>query len=210
MPTRFTRIDDLTRPDHTFIREEDECYHLGDYKARQGFGAGATNDLIQNLKKPMDRQGRPEWQYKNWAIDRAAEMLRESFGASGFGAGTVVPTPPSKMRTNPLYDPRLSQILERAAAPFNGDVRELVYQVADIGAAHDGERVSIDELIENYGIHANLLAPFRNNTVFVFDDVLTTGRHFRAMKAKILDRFPGTRVRGIFLARRVIPKEGGE
>src|SRR4051812_4186851 len=116
MPIRFTKVDDLTRGDHSFIRPEDDCYHLGEYMARQGY-SGATNDLIQNLKKPMDRRGRPEWRYKEWAINRCSEMLQASFGASGFGAGTVIPVPPSKARTDPAFDPRLSQILEKASAP---------------------------------------------------------------------------------------------
>lgn len=206
MSTRFTKIDDLTRGDHTFIRPEDECFHLGEYMARQGFSAGTTNDLIQNLKKPMDRRGKPEWRYKEWAIGRCADMLVESFGASGFGAGTVVPVPPSKIVGDPAHDPRLEQILAKASASFDADVRPLIIQAQNMEPSHDGERASIKELTDNYRFNEALLTPFRKGTVFVFDDVLTTGRHFRAMKETILSRVPETRVIGIFMARRKIPK----
>jgi hypothetical protein len=77
LPTRLSKIDELTRPDHTFLDVADDCYYLGEYTARAGYAFTATNDLIQNLKKPMDRRGRPEWRYKIWAIDRSGEMLRE-------------------------------------------------------------------------------------------------------------------------------------
>ena len=205
MSTRFTKVDDLTRGDHYYIRPEDECYHLGEYMSRQGY-AGATNDLIQNLKKPMERRGRPEWKWKAWAIDKCSQMLQDSFGASGFGAGTVIPVPPSKVKADPAYDDRLSQVLQKASAPFNADVRELIFQAENLGAFHDGERVSIQELLDNYRIDQALLAPLRNGTAFVFDDVLTNGTHYRAMKGKILETYPQARVIGIFMARRKIPQ----
>ena len=75
-----------------------------------------------------------------------------------------------------------------------------------MGAAHDGQRASIQELMDNYRFDETLTTPLRHGTAFVFDDVLTTGRHFRAMKGKILGRFPQARVIGIFVARRKIPE----
>jgi hypothetical protein len=77
LPTRLSKIDELTRPDHTFLEAGDDCYYLGEYTARAGYTFSATNDVIQNLKKPMDRKGGPEWKWKSWAIDQAAKMLRE-------------------------------------------------------------------------------------------------------------------------------------
>jgi hypothetical protein len=67
LPSRLTKIDELTRPDHTYLSPEDECYYLGEYTARKGYAFSPINDLVQNLKKPMDRRGKPEWRYKEWA-----------------------------------------------------------------------------------------------------------------------------------------------
>ena len=50
---RLSRIDDLTRSDHTFIEADDECLYLGEYNARKGYQFSETNNLIFNLKKPV-------------------------------------------------------------------------------------------------------------------------------------------------------------
>ena len=68
MPTRLSKIHELTRPDHTFLEPEDECYYIGEYTSRKGFAFSGTNDLINNLRKPVERRGRPEWKWKEWAI----------------------------------------------------------------------------------------------------------------------------------------------
>ena len=57
-PNRLTKIDDLTRPDHSYLTEGDACYFIGEYTARLGFTYSATNNLILNFKKPMDRRDR--------------------------------------------------------------------------------------------------------------------------------------------------------
>ena len=36
-PDRFTEIDELTRPDHSWLTDDDRCYFLGEYTARQGY-----------------------------------------------------------------------------------------------------------------------------------------------------------------------------
>jgi len=96
----------------------DDCYYLGEYTARAGYAFSATNDLIQNLKKPMDRKGRPEWRYKTWAINRSAEMLREVLPEKWLASVTFAPVPPSKARDHADYDDRLLRILERVGDCF--------------------------------------------------------------------------------------------
>ena len=36
-PQRLTKIDDLTRPDHSYLAAVDDCYVLGEYTARKGY-----------------------------------------------------------------------------------------------------------------------------------------------------------------------------
>ena len=72
MPIRLSKIDDLTRPDHTFIEAADECLYLGEYTAKKGYQFSDTNQLIFNLKKPMDRRGQPGWSYKRSAVEKRA------------------------------------------------------------------------------------------------------------------------------------------
>lgn len=203
MYNRLTEIDDLTRPDHSFLEPTDRCYYMGEYTARAGFSASPTNDLIQNLKKPMDRKGRTEWKWKAWAIGTIAKDLRSILGRDGMENVTFVPAPPSKAKSELLYDDRLLQILSKAAEGYDADIRELVLQKASMEAAHESDfRPSIRELINNYHIDDELTQVPRNNNFVIFDDVLTTGAHFKAMQHVLLDRFPEAQIYGLFVARR--------
>ena len=110
-PQRLTKIDDLTRPDHSYLTAADDCYFIGEYTARKGYAFSATNNLIVNLKKPMDRRGRPEWPYKGSAIETAAAMFRSALKDKARETLTFVPVPPSKAKGDPLYDDRVEQVL---------------------------------------------------------------------------------------------------
>lgn len=81
-PDRFTEVDELTRPDHFWLTDEDRCYFLGECAARQGYAYSPTNDLILNFKKPADRRGRTEWRYKERTFRRAATAFRSALGAA--------------------------------------------------------------------------------------------------------------------------------
>lgn len=47
--------------------------------------------------------------------------------------------------------------------------------------------------------------PLYDDRIFrvVFDDLLTTGAHFKAMKSALMERFAAAKITGVFLARRV-------
>lgn len=203
MYQRLTKIDDLTRPDHSFLTEEDSCFYLGEYTARGGYAASITNDLINNLKKPMLRRQNPaEWKWKERAIETAAAELRRIIGADSIVRHTFIPTPPSKIKTHPEYDDRLVQILTKMGVGLDIDVREIVYQANNMDASHEGERASIDDLVENYRLNPVLQHPLRNNDIVIVDDMLTTGRHFRAMSVVLRDIYPDATIKGLFIARR--------
>ena len=77
-------------------------------------------------------------------------------------------------------------------------------QVESTPASHESEaRLHAEELIANYRIDDALAAPPPRDIV-VFDDVLTTGSHFKAMQHVLKERFPDIAVRGLFIARRRI------
>jgi hypothetical protein len=59
-PLRLTKIDDLTRSDHSYLTAADDCYFLGEYTARKGFAFSATNRLILNFKKTMAGRQLPD------------------------------------------------------------------------------------------------------------------------------------------------------
>jgi hypothetical protein len=203
----LTRIDALHRAEHHFLREEDECYFLREYTAGAGFQHGETNDLISNLKKPVDRRERPEWRYKERAI---AQLAMELGAAAGewLAGRTVVPLPPSRAKGDPLYDDRLLRILELVGLERKLDVRELIAQEQSTRAAHGSEeRLTLEELREVYRIEEGVAEPEPRGVV-LFDDLVTSGAHFRVASELLAARFPGVGVAGLFLARRVRPGTG--
>ena len=208
-PERFTRIDDLTRGDHHYLNADDVCLFLGEYTARRGFAHSATNNLIINFKKPMDRRDRPEWPHKARNIRIAAMALYKAFGNADLRPYTFVPVPPSKARTDPMYDDRLMTMLTTVShlihqhRGYHLDVRELVEQTQSTAAAHDADsRPEPANLSALYEVQHELLADAKDRIV-ICDDVLTTGCHFRAMEMVILEAIPKAMIRGMFLARRV-------
>jgi len=199
---RLSRIDDLTRPDHTFLTPADECFYVGEYTARAGYAFSETNDVIQNLKKPMARRALPEWRYKGRAIARSAEWLQEVLNPEWVSWVTFVPVPPSKRKDHPDYDDRLLQILHRVGEGRRIDIRELVMLTQNAQAAHHiDERRSVDALIENLAIDLSLAMPIPE-AICIFDDVLTTGAHFQAVRQILSAQFPGVPIAGLFIARR--------
>jgi hypothetical protein len=203
LPIRLTKIDELTRPDHTFIDAEDECCYVGEYNARRGFSFSEINNLINNLRKPMDRRGRPEWRYKEAAIVTCGRTFREGLNEDWLASATLVPIPSSKTHDDPEYDDRLPRILQELGRERHLDIRELVVMTKSVAQSHLAEeRVSIEELIESMGIDEALVEP-RPRTIGIFDDVLTTGRHFKAVQSVLRERFPDVPIVGVFVARRV-------
>jgi hypothetical protein len=202
-PNRLTKIDDLSRPDHSYLGATDDCYFLGEYTARKGYAFSVTNQLIVNLKKSMDRRDRPEWPYKARAIRTAAEALRASFTDDARRTLTFLPIPPSKAKGDRFYDDRLLQVLQGIWPGQATDIRELVLQPVSTDAVHDREeRPTPAQLEQRYVVDRQLLRP-APQTIAVLDDVITTGAHFVATRNLLRREFPDTKIVGLFIARRV-------
>lgn len=109
----------------------------------------------------------------------------------------------SRCRTDAAYDDRMAAIL-RTAQLLNPamDYRELVSQNVSTVASHASaaNRPTPDEIMANYRFDETLRAGVRNN-ILIFDDVLTAGSHFKAMKCFLLQHLPDTNIQGLFVAR---------
>lgn len=203
-PSRLTKIDELTRGDHTFLEAGDECLFFGDYSARRGFAHSATNGVIANFKRPVKYRGTPSWKYKVREINAVAQAFSVNIG-SAFASLTLVPVPPSKLKTDPEYDDRMMDMLRalRAPAGITPDVRELVVQTQPMPAAHgSANRPPPSEWEKVYAIDEALALPVPT-WIGIIDDLLVTGCRFRAMSNILRGRFPEARVTGLFIARRV-------
>jgi len=154
----------------------------------------------------MDRRDRPdEWRHKESAIVTCGRMLREGLNEDWLATATLVPIPSSKRRDDAEYDDRLPRMLQELGRERQLDIRELVVMTRNVQQSHlAGERVSIPELIESMGIDEGHADP-EPQSIGIFDDVLTTGRHFKAVQAVLRQRFPDIPVVGVFVVRRVPP-----
>jgi hypothetical protein len=200
-PPRLQKIDDLVRRDHFYLESSDECYYWGEYSARQGYSYSETNSLILNFKKSLTKHSLPEWQYKERAIDTISAIFRVIFQPRMFASTTLIPVPPSKSKSHPEYDDRLFRLLQKIGEGRNADIRELVVQTQSREAAHQSDdRPRPQDLEVIYKIDETLSRPDPGN-IIVFDDVLTTGCHFKAMQKVLNHQFPNAQIFGVFIAR---------
>ncbi|MCP5348411.1 MAG: phosphoribosyltransferase [Gammaproteobacteria bacterium] len=202
-PSNLTEIDQLTRSDHSYLNEEDQCYFLGEYTARQSYSYSDTNSLIMNLKKKMDRRNEYEWRYKTRDITRAGTALGNALHPEWLNTAAFVPIPPSKAKHDPMYDDRMSQVIAAMRPQNPVDCRELIIQTTSTDAAHESDnRPSPRDILRLYELDHSLIEP-RPLKIVICDDVLTTGAHFKAAKTILTQEFPDAVIIGCFIARRV-------
>jgi len=104
------------------------------------------------------------------------------------------------------YDDRLLRLLQLAFAGYDADIRPLIRQSQCLLPDHRGsQRMSFAAL---YGLISVDVAQLRQRAlrleVVLFDDVLTTGKHFKCAQARLQERLGPISVSACFLARRVL------
>lgn len=201
---RLSEIDDSNREDHTRLLPEDTCLYLYEYTSGRDYTFSATNNLVNNLKKKPSAS-RAQLGYKAGAITGCAKTLGAALNPKWLDLATIVPVPGSKAADHPDFDTRMEQVARQIRPGL--DVRNLVIQAQSTNAAHEvgvGDRVTVQELLDLYSIDETIAAP-APRAIGILDDVLTAGTHFRAMKIKLAERFPGVPITGLFIARRVFP-----
>jgi len=101
-----------------------------------------------------------------------------------------------------LYDDRCLQAVQLAGKEY--DVAELITFKSEHPASHvnNQSRLKPNEITENISVDFLEILE-ANDTIVLFDDVLTAGAHFRACKDAILAEDPTKKVIGVFVARRI-------
>jgi len=203
---RFREIDETNCKPHVFYGGEDKWLFLYEKTSGRDYTFSDTNNLISNLKKPVNSSD-AVLQWKKKAIQASATALRNGINDKWLDIGTFVPVPPSKAPDDPLYDNRMERICRMIRSKV--DVRNLVIQKGSMVATHergDGQRITFNELIDSYQIDEGLADP-EPTCIAIVDDVLTTGTHFQAMKSVLEQRFPSAKFVGMFIARRIFPED---
>jgi predicted amidophosphoribosyltransferase len=132
------------------------------------------------------------------AIRHAANAITKTL-LPDWDASTFVPVPPSKTKGDSRHDPRLLEAL-KLVGPSLPSVSELVIQLENTQSREKG--ISPIRRATNWSLDlASLIA--EPSHFVVFDDLLTGGSHFAAMKIVLARQFPDVPVSALFLARRV-------
>jgi predicted amidophosphoribosyltransferase len=202
-------VDELIRPCHPYLQEDDEIYYLGEYTVPGGFQCSPMNQLIFNYKKETNRKGTAEWKYKEKAIEDVANLfsscISRTVGLCDRAIqATLVPVPPSDARALPEYDDRNYQMLRMLNPAY--DVRELYLQKESRKALHSSKSCrSYKDLLDNYIFNERVTYPTPKE-IWLFDDTLIKGTHFKAAKEFLRTRFSNVPIVGFFIARSIIGK----
>ena len=205
VPTNLSQIDATTVSQHFLLDSTDICYYIWEYTRRGGFSASPTNNLISNLKKkPSKLLTNPrEAPWKEQAVGYSAQALRRLMNRPWVeGHGTVLPVPCSKIAGHPDHDDRLLPVLQRAFSGYAADIRPLLIQAQSTDADHESsERQRFEKLLAITRIDEAIVGAGVRAQIMVFDDVLNSGKHFKVAQRLLSERFPGTPIIGVFLAR---------
>lgn len=198
------KIDDLSRPDHSLLDQQDTCYYIREYTSREGFQASPENQLVFNLKCPINHPNQNRLYYKRQAVTRAAADVSEALAGLQIDGSVFIPIPPSKGITSAEYDPRVREMLRHAERRLGIRVVEALAVRADRTAAHaNDERPSVNEVAANLTVTS--LDWTNAQTVVIFDDVLVTGTQFKATVQVLRPHAPNATFIGLFWVRRIFP-----
>jgi len=203
------RLDELTRRQHYLLDEQDEIYFLGEYTIGAFHHHSRINNLIFNYKKPIDKRELPEWRYKEQAINEVADFFRFTILNTAdlserISQATLVPIPPSMSKDDPNYDDRNFRMLKTFMPA--GDIRELILQRGTRPPLHSASsKRSQGDISKNYYLNTNILSPAPKE-IWLFDDILTKGTHFRTIHDFLKQTFPDIPIAGFFIARSIIKK----
>jgi hypothetical protein len=214
LPSRLTWIDETNRGQHVFLQEADRCYFFGEYFAYKGYNGGPTNQLIFNFKcAPSKVAANPaRGSHKERAVSTIATGLRRAITRENAEQITWVPIPPSKAVGDPDYDDRLLRTLKMAFQGYDVDIRSLVRLTQSTQADHNAsDRLTPEQLYALLEIDraASSARPLRGRIV-LFDDLLTTGKHFKCCVRRLREVMPDIPIVGLFVARRVLPDVADE
>jgi predicted amidophosphoribosyltransferase len=197
-------LDEHRRREHCHLGAGDDCHYLFEYQP--GRSGSRIGQLIASFKcRPLvAAASAARLHFKERAIAQIAAALRACAGRAFVEAATWVPVPPSVVPGEPDHDDRLARTLERAFAGYDLDLRALLRQTRstrpDHCGAHRLSRAALLQVIRPDGV-ALAACPVRS-CIVLFDDLLTTGKHYKCCEQRLREALPRTPVCGWFIARR--------
>lgn len=202
----WTKVDlKLLDDPPSHVTPTDHCWYLRDllvdpHSDKKPWELGASNQLIYDLKIDPRKTVKPYFRDKKLA---AIETFAQELARNVSGPRLFAPIPSSKARDDEAYDNRLDTVLIRAQQ-LNPHVRIAtpVRRTATIEASHTRSGSRSPALHLPTLAFSGIQGEVPGDTIFLLDDVLTSGSTFKACQQVIENGRPGITVAGVFWARR--------
>lgn len=202
-PKRWTRVDRTEPGLHPSIYEDFCFYYL--QRTSEGYENPSNQRLINLKHDPMEYRDREDvWRYKTEEITKFGNDVAGWLAAALvpfelWDDVALVPMPTSRPSTDEFFDSRLVELCEVAACV---DGRARVENILDVSTgtvpAHRGGSRDVAYLMDNIVVYEPS-QPL--DIVVLIDDILTSGNHYAASRARLRECFPSIMTMGLFLAR---------
>ncbi|MFC1944846.1 hypothetical protein ACFLX5_05105 [Chloroflexota bacterium] len=180
------------------LNDDDLCFYARELISHGGYTASDANSLMNNFKKEASKRGTREWFHK----ERAVKQLAGELAPALIDNAMVFSIPTSKTKDHLDHDLRFEMLFEEVRAIKTVVVVEPIrYSISQLAAHDEGGTRDPDIIKSNYiwdGFGGKC-----PDIVYIVDDVLTTGGHFRACKDFVLEHCPETLILGYFFCKAV-------
>ena len=200
-------FDQRTRADHPYLVAADQCWWLAEYICGHARRAGSVSQIIVSLKQPASQAAfqTRRARGRRYAVQTLAALLRASVARDWAEEATWIPIPSARLSCDSDHG-RLLPVLRLAFRNYDVDIRPILSVRDSTEPDHVlARRSSPGELYGRLRVNWPLIAarPLRERLV-LFDDVVTTGKHYRCCERVLHRALPRTCVTGLFLSRRVL------
>ncbi|MFW2597749.1 hypothetical protein ACN9JZ_03415 [Aliarcobacter butzleri] len=180
------------------LTSDDECFYFIE-ATNGGFRESDSNNLLFNYKRLITSSTNTQaLYYRNKAIEKFVDYLStiDEFSNDNL---IVIPASTSKKRGSPLFNDRIDKTVELLQQRCPNLIIEKAFDtIEDVTPSHNGGQRDIESVIANIEWKGFKHEP--SEKVFIIDDTLTTGSHFKSWKTIINHYYPDIEVVGIFLA----------
>lgn len=153
---------------------------------------------------PVTKRGTPQWYYKGEAIKQFAVDLNTLRIPDG---STIIPAPVSKPMGHELYDDRIVRaLMHLQKLKPTLKVENVVAVREPIPASHSEAGPRNPSAILPY-LQLTARPAIPGDYIYVVDDVITTGGHFKAVQTLLNQEYPDKKVVGVFWARHVFSQD---
>jgi len=181
-----------------YLEPDDFCIFARDYYPYYGYQEGETNSLIFNFKKPISAKGTNQWKHREKAVNKFANEASEIIPLNKKIYVTAIPSSLAKSDEN--YNFKFEDFFTelKIIRPEIKDISPITI-IKSTQASHYGGAREIDEILTNYK-WTGMEEP-NPEFILLFDDVITTGAHFKAFQKFLKQNGFMGKVYGIFWAK---------